>query len=82
MNIARYFYPVSLERARGIVFAILFRDPRYPVSLTPEQANASSEKISRSLVHAAKEYPKQDLESGLEEAIYKIYANAIKMALI
>jgi DNA-binding transcriptional ArsR family regulator len=82
MNIARYFYPVSLERARGIVSAIRFKDAHYKMPSTFEEASILSEKISRSLVHAAKEYPKQDLESGLEEAVYKIYTNAIKMALI
>jgi DNA-binding transcriptional ArsR family regulator len=81
-NIARYFYPVSLERTRGIVSTILFKDSHYKTPFTPEEANILSEKISRCLVLAAKQYPKQELEFGLEEAaVYKIYANAIKMAL-
>ncbi|AIF82417.1 Helix-turn-helix domain [Candidatus Nitrososphaera evergladensis SR1] len=80
-NIARYFYPVSLERTRGIVSTILFKDSHAPVPSTQEAMNALSEKISQALVLAAKEYPKQDLNSGLEEAVYKIYADAIKRAM-
>ncbi len=88
VNIARYFYPVSLERTRGLVSAIHFKDSHYnhhrhhQTPSTPEEANILSEKISRYLVRAAKEYSEQDLKFGLEEAVYKIYANAIKMALM
>lgn len=80
-NIARYFYPVSLERTRGIVSTILFKDSGHPIPSTQEAMNVLSEKISRALVLAAKDYPKQDLDSGLEEAVYMIYADAIKRAL-
>jgi DNA-binding transcriptional ArsR family regulator len=80
-NIARYFYPVSLERTRGIVSTILLKDPRFPIPQTQDAMNVLSEKISRALVLAAKEHPNQDMDSGLEERVYKIYADAIKRAL-
>lgn len=79
-NIARYFYPVSLERTRGIVSAILFRDAHFSIPSTQEVMNDLSDRVSRGLVICAREYPKQDLESGLEGATYRIYRDAIKRA--
>lgn len=81
-NIARYFYPVSLERTRGMVSAILFKDSRFSIPSTQEVMNDLSERVSRALVISAREYPKQDLDSGLEAATYRIYRDAIKRALV
>lgn len=81
-NIARYFYPVSLERTRGMASAILFKDSRFSMPSTQEAMNDLTERVSRALVISAREYPKQDLDSGLEEATYRIYRDAIKRALV
>src|ERR671930_1314971 len=56
-NIARYFYPVSLERARSVVSLLLIYNKEllgYDIEKTPETINTISENLSRHLVIAAK----------------------------
>ena len=80
-DIGRYFYPVSLERTRGMVSALIRRSSKPVIEPTPEAINRLSEKISESLVAIAKKYRSVEVEPGSEEIIYKIYADAIEMAL-
>jgi hypothetical protein len=80
-NIARYFYPISLERARGIVAAFLLKDSRCPIPATQESTNAFSEKVSRALVTIAKDISTKEIDLGSEEMVYKIYADAIRIAV-
>jgi DNA-binding transcriptional ArsR family regulator len=79
-NIARYFYPVSLERARAAVSLLLLYDKElsaYDIKQTPETINAISEKLSRYLVMAAKSYEKQVINHGDERYVYEIYGKAM-----
>jgi DNA-binding transcriptional ArsR family regulator len=79
-NIARYFYPVSLERARAAVSLLLLYDKElsaYDIEQTPETINAISENLSRYLVMAAKSYEKQVINHGDERYVYEIYGKAM-----
>ncbi len=79
-NIARYFYPVSLERARAAVSLLLLYNKQistYNIEQTPETMNAISENLSRYLVTAAKSYEKQLINHGDETYVYEIYGKAM-----
>jgi DNA-binding transcriptional ArsR family regulator len=79
-NIARYFYPVSLERARAAVSLLLLYNKElsaYDIEQTPETINAISENLSRYLVMAAKSYEKQVINHGDERYVYEIYGKAM-----
>jgi len=79
-NIARYFYPVSLERARAAVSLLLLYNKElsaYDIEQTPETINAMSENLSRYLVMAAKSYEKQVINHGDERYVYEIYGKAM-----
>lgn len=81
-NISRYFYPVSLERARGIASALILSNKRkYKIMSNNEASNQLVEEISRSLVSVAKSYANLDYTQPSEDFVYKIYAEAIEMAL-
>jgi DNA-binding transcriptional ArsR family regulator len=79
-NIARYFYPVSLERARTLVSFLLLYNKEFlgcDVVQTPETINTISENFSRHLVMAAKPYEKRLINHGDERYIYEIYGKAM-----
>ena len=79
-NIARYFYPVSLERARAAVSLLLLYNKKlsvYDIEQTAETINAISENLSRYLVMAAKYYEKQTINHGDERYVYEIYGKAM-----
>jgi DNA-binding transcriptional ArsR family regulator len=80
-NIARYFYPVSLERARAVLSLLLMYNEQlssdYEIEHTTEAINRISEKLSRHLIIAAKSYENKTINHGDEQNVYKIYAKAI-----
>jgi DNA-binding transcriptional ArsR family regulator len=79
-NIARYFYPISLERARAVVSLLLLYNKElstYDIEQTPEAINAISENLSRYLVMAAKSYESKIINHGDEIYIYEIYGKAM-----
>ena len=79
-NIARYFYPVSLERARAAVSFLLLCNKKlsvYDIEQTAETNNAISENLSRYLVMAAKYYEKEVINHGDERYVYEIYGKAM-----
>jgi DNA-binding transcriptional ArsR family regulator len=79
-NIARYFYPISLERARAVVSLLLLYNKElstYDIEQTPEAINAISENLSRYLVMAAKSYESRIINHGDERYIYEIYGKAM-----
>jgi DNA-binding transcriptional ArsR family regulator len=80
-NIARYFYPVSLERARAVVSLIMTYNKElssaYDIEYTSDAINMISEKLSRHLIVAAKSYEKQIINHGDERYVYEIYGKAI-----
>jgi DNA-binding transcriptional ArsR family regulator len=79
-NIARYFYPVSLERARAAASLLLLYNKElsaYDIEQNPERINAISENLSRYLVIAAKPYEKRVINHGDERYVYEIYGKAM-----
>jgi DNA-binding transcriptional ArsR family regulator len=80
-NIARYFYPVSLERARAVVSLLSMYNNEissaYEIEHTPDAINIVSEKLSRHLIIAAKSYENRAINHGDESYVYEIYGKAI-----
>jgi DNA-binding transcriptional ArsR family regulator len=76
-DIARYFYPIALERARSVVSFCILKERRYPIEQTPEAINASSEYLARLLVMISKNYEQKDVDYGNEEIVYEIYTKSI-----
>jgi DNA-binding transcriptional ArsR family regulator len=76
-NIARYFYPVSLERARSVVSMCILKERGYNIELTPDAINVMSEHLARFLVKMSKNYEQKEVDSGNEEIVYEIYTKAI-----
>ncbi len=80
-NIGRYFYPVSLERTRGMASALILCNKRkFRVGSNADAINDFADKISRSLVSVSKSYTNVDVEHGSEQFVYKIYSEAIDIA--
>src|ERR1041384_5770268 len=69
-NIARYFYPVSLERARAVLSLLLMYNEQlssdYEIEHTTEAINRISEKLSQHLIIAAKSYENKTINHGDE----------------
>jgi DNA-binding transcriptional ArsR family regulator len=76
-NIARYFYPVSLERARSVVSLSILKERGYHIERTPEAINMLSEHLARLLVKISKNYEQKDVQFGNEGIVYEIYTKAI-----
>ena len=85
-NIARYFYPVSLERARAVVSLLTLNKKdsllsSYHIEQTPEAINDMSENLSRFLVNTARSYEKLTVNHANERIIYEIYKKALSSLL-
>jgi DNA-binding transcriptional ArsR family regulator len=83
-NIARYFYPVSLERARTLISFLLVYNEEFSsfnIEQTPETINTISENLSRHIVMAARPYEKRIINHGDERYVYKIYGKAMNNLL-
>src|SRR5919109_2122622 len=83
-NVARYFYPISLERARAVISLLTLNkkvssslSSSYYIQKTPEVINTISENLSRFLVYTAKSYEKQTVNHSDERIIYEIYRKAL-----
>jgi DNA-binding transcriptional ArsR family regulator len=80
-NIARYFYPVSLERARAVVSLLSMYNNEISsaneIEHTPDAINIVSEKLSRHLIITAKSYENRTINHGDESYVYEIYGKAI-----
>ena len=76
-DIARYFYPVSLERARSVISMRILKERGFHIEHSPETINALSEQLARLLVKISKNYERKEVDSGNEEIVYEIYTKAI-----
>ena len=82
-NVARYFYPISLERARAVISLLTLNKKgssslsSYYIEKTPEVVNTISENLSRFLIYTAKSYEKQTVNHADERIIYEIYRKAL-----
>jgi DNA-binding transcriptional ArsR family regulator len=75
-NIARYFCPISLERARSVI-SLLIINNRNSIDQTPDISNSFAEILSRQLVKVAKTYVEKHVNHAQESVIYQIYTKAI-----
>jgi DNA-binding transcriptional ArsR family regulator len=80
-NIARYFYPISLERARSVVSLSMIKEKEYHIERTPEAINVLSEHLAHSLVKISKDYEQRKVDFGDEEIVYEIYTKAINAVI-
>ena len=76
-NIARYFYPISLERARSVVSMYILKERGYHIEQTSEEINVLSECLAELLVTISKDYEQKEVDFGNEEIVYEIYTKAI-----
>lgn len=76
-NIARYFYPISLERARSVVSMYILKERGYRIERTSEEINVLSERLAQLLVTISKDYEQKEVDFGNEETVYEIYTKAI-----
>lgn len=76
-SVARYFYPLSLERTRGVISSLRLLD-QAKMQLDSQITNALAEKLSQSLVEVARKYESKEVGYGLEEIVYEMYTKALK----
>jgi len=76
-DIARYFYPLTLERARSVVSLRMMQEKGYSIEPTPETINALSEHLARLLVKISKTYEQKNVTYSNEETVYEIYTKTI-----
>ncbi|HZA70117.1 MAG TPA: helix-turn-helix domain-containing protein [Nitrososphaeraceae archaeon] len=76
-NIARYFYPITLERARSVVSMCILKERGYHIEQTSDATNTLSELLAHVLVKVSKNYVQKEVGFGSEEIVYEIYIKAI-----
>lgn len=84
-DVARYFYPMSLERARALVSTIMIEDVETPSSIKKVLRHRNIEEVSatlsRLLVSVAKQYTRQRALHGDEKIVSEIYTKVFKLFL-
>jgi DNA-binding transcriptional ArsR family regulator len=82
-DIARYFYPISLERARSILSAgsVFGERENFNIHYTCDEINKLSEGLSRLLVKTARLYQNKEVEYGEEKVVNDIYRRSINLAV-
>lgn len=80
-NISRYFFPVSLERARGVISMLIRNNGNNSIVQTPTISNRIAEKLSRQLVKLSKSYEQKEVNYAEEKVIYEIYTKAVSELL-
>jgi DNA-binding transcriptional ArsR family regulator len=80
-NIARYFCPVSLERARSAISLLIITNHNNSIDQTPNISNNFAKILSRQLVKVAKAYVEKQVNHAQESVIYEIYTKAMSELL-
>jgi len=80
-SIARYFCPVSLERARSAISLLIINNRNNSIDQTPDISNSFAEILSRQLVKVAKAYVEKQVNHAQESIIYEIYTKAMSELL-
>lgn len=82
-NIARYFYPISLERARMFLSASSVFDNKnsFDIRYTYNEVNRIAEDVSRLLVKTAKRYQNKEVDYGEEKIVNDIYNRCINLLI-
>ena len=77
---ARYYYPVNVERIRGVLSAI--DDPLRRLSKRGAEVDELAEELAEELVNVAQRYRNTEVEQGGGEAlVLKLYAEALRRLL-
>ncbi len=80
-DVARYFHPISIERARSIVSSVMVKDPHCKLDNAPEVIEQLTEKLSGFLVTVARSYEEKEVPHGNEKIVYDIYRKVVIMWL-
>jgi DNA-binding transcriptional ArsR family regulator len=80
-DLARYFYPVSLERARAAVSLLMMEGKPLQPGVGPSAINEIAAKLSALIVDAARPYTRKEAAYGNERIVYEIYTKALGMLL-
>lgn len=74
-EVARYYYPINIERARGILSALPSVDAAH---LRGKDIDVLGEEFTRMLVKVARGYAKATIEEGQgEELVQRMYREAL-----
>ena len=79
-NLARYFYPVSLERARAAA-ALLAMEGKPALGDRSGAINDMAAKLSTLIVDAARPYSRKEASYGNEKVVYEVYTKAFAILL-
>ncbi len=80
-DISRYFYPVSLERARGLISMLMIKERSFEIE-SPEITNNLAERLSELIVKTARRYEHKDIDSSYERIVFEIYTKAANELLL
>lgn len=83
-DIARYFYPVGLERARALVSALMIEtgsSTSAKKTLSHSDIDDISASLSRLLVSVARQYGRERASYGDESIVYEIYTRVFNLFL-
>ncbi|HEY7081598.1 MAG TPA: ArsR family transcriptional regulator [Nitrososphaeraceae archaeon] len=75
-DISRYFYPVSLERARVLISLLMLTEKSFKIDQNPEITNNLPERLSELIVKTAKKYERKSVDSSYERIVFEIYTKA------
>jgi DNA-binding transcriptional ArsR family regulator len=81
-DISRYFYPVSLERARVLISILMLKEKSFKTDQNPEITNYLAERLSELIVKTARKYELRNVESTYEGIVFEIYAKAVSELLL
>jgi DNA-binding transcriptional ArsR family regulator len=79
-DLGRYFFPISMERARTVISFLIMND-RIDTDQSPEISNAFSERLSRELVRVSRAYQNRQVDYGSDRIVYEIYTKVISQLL-
>jgi DNA-binding transcriptional ArsR family regulator len=80
-NLARYFYPVSLERAWAAASLLMMEGRPARSGDRPGAINDMAAKLSALIVDAARPYARKQASYGDEGIVYEVYTKAFAMLL-
>jgi hypothetical protein len=80
-DISRYFYPVSLERARGLISMLMLKERSFEIE-NPEITNNLAERLSELIVKTSKKYERKSVDSSYERIVFDIYTKAVSELLL
>ncbi len=77
-DIARYFYPIALERIRAVISVLLLNDKELGMKKDSQSVTNLSNDLSELIVSAATSYRNRNVNFGNENVIFDIYVKALK----